>query len=238
MGSKKKYKLLDAYCGAGGAGMGYHLSGFEVTGIDNRPQPNYPFRFMRRDALDYITKYGHLYDVIHASPPCQAYSCSTGQYRKKGKEYPDLLAPTRAVIEGTKKYGIIENVLPAPIRKDMVLKGYPFGLDVIRARAFEFIGFFLMQPGFPPKNGSTIQGDYVSVYGNARSKKDKIMKPYKGWVKGEITVLQAWHNAMGIKWKMTNKELSESIPPKYTEYIGNELMNVINNVNTRHCLVS
>jgi DNA (cytosine-5)-methyltransferase 1 len=42
--------------------------------VDIRPQPRYPFEFVQADALEYVAAHGHEYDVIHASPPCHAYT--------------------------------------------------------------------------------------------------------------------------------------------------------------------
>ena len=67
-------RLLDLFCGAGGAGMGYHRAGFdEIVGVDINPQPRYPFEFIQGDALEYVAEHGHEFDAIHASPPCQGY---------------------------------------------------------------------------------------------------------------------------------------------------------------------
>lgn len=82
-------RLLDLFCGAGGAGMGYHRAGFDVMGVDIKPQPRYPFDFIQGDALEYCREHGHEFDVIHASPPCQAYSQAALAQRNRGKQYPD-----------------------------------------------------------------------------------------------------------------------------------------------------
>ena len=117
----KKPKLLDLYCKAGGAGMGYSLAGFEVTGIDIQPQPNYPFRFIQYDAVAYLRRYGHLYDAIHASPPCQFASRSTAPHRANNKEYFNLIPKTRAVLDKCGKPYVIENVKNAGLRPDIIL---------------------------------------------------------------------------------------------------------------------
>ena len=131
-----KPRLLDLFCGAGGAAMGYHRAGFEVVGVDNRPQPNYPFEFWQRDALLVLRTCDPFdFDAIHASPPCQAFTayqrtCNVG-------DYPDLIAPVRELLKATGLPYVIENVHGAPLLESVVLCGSQFDLDVQRHRLFE-----------------------------------------------------------------------------------------------------
>ncbi|MGW4270773.1 hypothetical protein ACWEGQ_00045 [Streptomyces seoulensis] len=101
-----RLRVLDAYCCQGGASMGYHLAGFDVTGVDLSPQPRYPFPFVQGDAVEYIREHGHEYDVVVGSPPCQRYS---NAQRIQGREHPDLIGPTREAMEGTGRPWVIEN---------------------------------------------------------------------------------------------------------------------------------
>ena len=107
-----KPRLLDLFCGAGGAAMGYYRAGFDVVGVDIKPQPRYQFEFHQGDALEYCAAHGYEFDVIHASPPCQAYSVTRSIH---GNEYPDLVAVTRAALQATGKPWVIENVVGAPL---------------------------------------------------------------------------------------------------------------------------
>lgn len=210
-GGMSRPRLLDLFSGAGGAAVGYHRAGFEVVGIDNCPMPRYPFEFHQADALEFVQAYGKDFDVIHASPPCQAY---TSLRALTGKQYPDLVATTRAALIKSERPYIIENVPGAPLDHYITLCGVMFDLRVYRHRRFE-VSAFLWQPEHPrhvtPANSSKGQrqrkahyeaGGFVTVTGNVGS--------YCG-------------PGMGIDW-MTGAELSQAIPPAYTKYIGEQLM--------------
>lgn len=213
-------RMLDLFCGAGGAGMGYHRAGFEVVGVDIAPQPHYPFEFVQVDAMKVLRGEWHglemitetsLFDAIHASPPCQCYSLGTVGLRRAGKEYPDLLPSTRALLEHTGLPWVIENVPGAPMRADFKLCGCVVGLPIRRERWFEtsWHGFDLRAPCHH-------DGPVVSVVGHGTP----------SWVRQKLgynpTIAQ-YRAAMGIDW-MNRDELSEAIPPAYTEFIGRQLL--------------
>lgn len=201
-------RLLDLFCGAGGAAMGYHRAGFEVIGVDIKPQPHYPFEFHQEDALT-VLRSGRSwfrlmgFDAIHASPPCQRF-IGTGMIDRS--KYPDLLTPARPLLEASGQPWIIENVPGAPMRPDAVLCGSAFGLRVRRHRWFEASW---------PLNPFTLACDHsqpaVGVYGHPRGNAK--------WGRGRA---DEWPAAMGIDW-MTTEELSQAIPPAYTEWIGRQL---------------
>lgn len=219
-----KPKLLDLFCKAGGAGMGYQRAGFDVTGIDIAPQKHYPFTFIQADAIEYVLKYGHLYDVIHASPPCQNASKSTAIAKSRGKTYPDLIPVTRAALEKFKIPTIIENVPGAIIRPDVIMRGTMFNLKVLRKRIFEVNNCFILQPGIPQKSGTVKAGDYYSIFGKGSWRKSKTDDMPKYQLK---TVRESWAAAMGIDWYMNECELAEAIPPAYTGYIGKQIINYL-----------
>lgn len=111
-------KLLDLFCCAGGAGMGYHRAGFDVTGVDIAPQPNYPFDFHQADALEFLAAHGHEFDAVHASPPCQAYSTgvvsrSSKWNHTKGKDEAALIGATHDLMSSLDVPWVIENVMGA-----------------------------------------------------------------------------------------------------------------------------
>lgn len=204
-------RLLDLFCCAGGAGMGYHRAGFDVVGVDIEPQPRYPFEFHQGDALEFLAAHGHEFDAIHASPPCQAYSVSTEGLRNSGKEYPDLLTTTRDALDALGLPYVIENVPGAPMRADFELCGCFFQIDVRRERWFEIN--WMMQPRiFPAHDHSrpawTITGTGTPSY--------TIRKM------GHLSQKMA-QDVMGMPWAK-RKELSQAIPPVYTELIGGDLI--------------
>jgi hypothetical protein len=132
-------KLLDLFCGAGGAAVGYHRAGFdEIVGVDLKTQPRYPFAFVQGDALEYLAAHGHEFDAIHASPPCQAYSRATA-WTGDRSSHPDLIAATQSAARAAVKPYVIENVQEARrlLRLPVMLCGTSLGLRVQRHRYFE-----------------------------------------------------------------------------------------------------
>jgi DNA (cytosine-5)-methyltransferase 1 len=227
---RTKPRLLDLFCGAGGAAVGYHRAGFDVVGVDNRPQPNYPFEFEQADALLWLRGYIETEDpeildlaydggfnAIHASPPCQAYA---GLSTKDGR-HPDLIAPTRELLHASGLPYVIENIEGAPLENAVRLCGSHFGLKVRRHRLFETSFGLLVQPcwhGSQPE----IRGYYGRNYGPALVSKDAIQrKGRKPLFRG--TVEQA-EDDMGIDWMTEWDEVREAIPPAYTEFIGAQLL--------------
>jgi len=209
-------RILDLFSGAGGAAMGYHRAGFDVTGVDSAPQKRYPFRFVQSDALDYAREHGHEFDVIHASPPCQVYSVTAPL---SSGNHPDLVAPTRDALLAVGRPFIIENVPGAPLLNPLMLCGTMFGLRVIRHRLFEI----WPEPiWFPP---ATCRHD-----GKATSTK-RLNGHTKGFWSGHEYITVAGNSflvadakaAMDIDW-MNRNELSQAIPPAYTEWIGRRIM--------------
>jgi DNA (cytosine-5)-methyltransferase 1 len=215
-----KPRLLDLFCGAGGAAMGYHRAGFEVMGVDINPQPHFPFKFHQADAMTYPLEG---FDAIHASPPCQAYSIASARWRNSGeREYPDLLEPTRQrLVSGSVPY-VIENVEGARKRmcSPMRLCGQSFGIGVVRHRLFE-TNWLCLSPVHSPCVGAVTR-DLVSVTGPpGRFYRAVTVAGHGG--NSRSFKLSTWREAMGIDW-MTRDELTQAIPPAYTEYIGKQLM--------------
>lgn len=214
----RRPRLLDLFCGAGGAGFGYHQAGFEVVGVDLRPMPNYPFEFHQADALDYLAGHGMSFDAIHASPPCQASTALT-KGTNRGRQYPQLIPATRALLAYYQVPTVIENVQGSDLRRDLTLCGEMFGLNVIRHRYFEISGVDIPQPEHRPhrgrvagyRHGEWFDGPYFAVYGDGG---------------GKGTVAQ-WQQAMGIHWTAVRKEIAEAIPPAYAEYIGGHLVRAV-----------
>ena len=212
-------RLLDLFCGAGGAAMGYHRAGFEVVGVDIRPQPHYPFEFHQADALDYPLDG---FDAIHASPPCHDHSTVTGRNRKaqgmKGTGW--MLAATVDRLLDVGLPWVVENVEGARMPASVAvyrLCGSSFGLDVRRHRLFASN----VAPLVPPCDHSWQTPRFRSL--NSRSKTG--LASVVG-VHGHLNYAGEFElrcKAMGIDW-MTNDELSQAIPPAYTEFIGRQLV--------------
>ena len=207
-------RLLDLFCGAGGAAVGYHRAGFdEIIGIDNVPQPNYPYTFIQADALQPPVDLD-AFDLIHASPPCQAYSIANNIHGRT--DHPDLIADTRSLIND--RPHVIENVPGAPLLNWVQLCGRTLDLDVKRHRWFE-ASFPMLVPSCPKSH----PGDWVSVFGHTVLERGHVVGKAKGGgnrIARRHLGTDRGREAMGIDW-MTRDELSEAVPPAYTEYIGN-----------------
>lgn len=218
--------LLDVYSCAGGAAMGYRRAGFDVDGIDIAHRPNYPFPYHRGDALDrlaHLIATGEIerYTLVHASPPCQdkcALTVGTNRSQGWGGTHEDLVASTRELLDATGLPYVIEQPNGrAKIRKDLTLCGEMFRLGVIRHRNFELGGWTTTPPAHIEhrgrvrgyRHGQYYDGPYVAGYGN-------------GGGKPSVPELQA---AMGIDWTDVREELTEAIPPAYSEWIGRAFLN-------------
>jgi DNA (cytosine-5)-methyltransferase 1 len=205
-------KLLDLFCGAGGAGMGYHRAGFDVTGVDLAPQKRYPFTFIQDDALEYLAAHGHEYDAIHASPPCQHYSRTRQIHPERIGTHADLVAPTRVLLHHIGAPYIIENVPGAPLIAPKTLCGLSFDLCVYRHRLFES-NLLLLQPSHRHHPAGRLR----KVGRSGHQDGDIII------VAGHFADVGYARRAMGIDW-MTRDELSQAIPPAYAEFIGRQLL--------------
>lgn len=215
-------RLLDLYSGAGGCAVGYSRAGFEVVGVDINPQPRYPFEFHRGDALDYLREHGHEFDAIHASPPCQRYSIGR-HIHASGERHPDLVAPTRELLQATGKPWVIENVPGAPLGGFAAeLCGLMFGLRVLRHRLFE-ASFLLLAPPHPPHPAHLTTGTNTAKRGG-RGNGYSTGADGLVCVAGNNFVREAGAKAMGVDWPMTRRELANAIPPAYCEFVGRQLI--------------
>lgn len=193
--------------------MGYYLAGFDVVGVDTAKQQRYPFPFFQADALEFVALFGENFDAIHASPPCQAFSRLATRHPER--EYPDLVAPTRELLQHMRKPYVIENVPEAPLIEPFTLCGSMFGLgtedfQLRRHRAFEA----------PWLAWSSAQCQHderpvISVAGHA------------GRASRNCSGTSAERReAMGAPW-LAGESMPEAIPPAYTLYIGARLMHVV-----------
>jgi DNA (cytosine-5)-methyltransferase 1 len=206
--SEQKPRLLDLFCGAGGCAMGYSRAGFDVVGVDLAAQKNYPFEFHQGDALEYLAAHGAEFDVIHASPPCQKFSNVTPKANRD--DHPNLIDPTRDLLFQIGRPFIIENVggAHAELINPVMLCGTMFGLKTRRHRLFELNPWLLLDV---PKCNHDLECLLVTTAG-ANSRKNGKRKTIKNAMA-----------AYGIDW-MNHKELSQAIPPAYTEYLGRQLL--------------
>lgn len=191
--------------------MGYHRAGFDVVGVDVKPQPRYPFKFIEADAIGFDSWIIRSFDAVHASPPCQSYSPLAAL--SPDKSYPDLIEFVRDMLDQAGRPYVIENVMSAPLIKErsIVLCGEMFGLRTYRHRRFES-HLPLVAPPHPKHVKLT-------------ATKQRKARWAEGWhvsITGDVGTYVG-PEAMGIDW-MTGNELCEAIPPAYTEFIGRQLL--------------
>lgn len=195
--------------------MGYYQAGFEVVGVDIKPQKHYPFEFHQADAMRYpLTGF----DVIHASPPCQHYSSCRTMHSCQKKVYPDLIAATRRRLMMSGTPYVIENVKGAPMINPCRLTGTMFNLKMHRERWFES-NLFFFTPDYRGYDGHVVGKDgFVCMVGGG--------DPGRGRVPADHRTKSAWQTASGIDW-MTMYEMTQAIPPAYTKWIGTQLIEII-----------
>ena len=203
-------RLLDLFCGAGGASRGYADAGFdEIIGVDHLPQPNYPYEFVQADAMTFDMSG---FDLVHASPPCQGY---IQRNKNLVTKWPKLIEPLRRLLTG--RVYVIENVEGSPLHCPIRLCGTMFGLPLRRHRLFEIPCLGLpVTPVACNHWGTVAGGQFAAVYGRGgkgprrgRGKRDP----------GPLPGAPSWAEAMDINW-MTDSELTQAVPKAYTEYIG------------------
>jgi len=215
--------LLDLFCGAGGAAVGYNRAGFDIVGVDINKQPNYPFEFIQADWEEPLYFLPGLWErekrpyVIHASPPCQAYSLLTNMWDKT--IHSDLIPNVRERLKLINAPYVIENVIGAPLLSPIKLCGTSFGLGVRRHRLFELSDPPIL---FPPCNHYRHKAMRVTGNTGGSSKRD---------TEALFGTLEDWKISMGIDWTITAFECKEAIPPAYTEWIGKYLIEYLRSKN-------
>ncbi len=219
-------RLLDLFCGAGGAGEGYRRAGFDVLGVDIRPMPRNPHTFIQGDALEYLEAHGHEFDAIHASPPCQGYSSLRAMH--PGRTYPMLIEPVRE---------LLKNVPGAPLQTysdlfgnhGVMLCGSMFGLGVDRGYLRRHRNFETSFPVEQPHCQHPTETAVMGIYGEAVRLNGKSIRAVgvygRGGHSGKHRMLykDEASAAMDITW-MNRDEMCQAIPPAYTEFIGAQLL--------------
>lgn len=197
--------------------MGYHRAGFDVVGVDVvgvdiQPQPQYPFPFIRGDALTLPVDL-RSFDAIHASPPCIRWT-SLPLTKAQRERHPDLITPTRTILEATGLPFIIENVPRAPLQNRTLICGAAMGLRVVRHRYFE-TNWLLLSPGCAHRRGSTIDGDFVNFRPRGPLAPGRRMPARRSE--------DDFRAAAGTDF-LTGQGARDALPPAYTQFIGEQLL--------------
>ena len=214
-------RVLDLFCGAGCASRGYHRvwPNAEIIGVDIEPQPHYPFKFIRHDAMEVLSWTAALrtYDFIHASPPCQHYS-DLAKRNGNADQWPDLIGPVREALQASGVHYVIENVEGAPLVNPVILCGTMFpGLRVLRHRLFE-ASFPIEQPEHPAHPLVFTHDKRKAHYG--KLDQDTSFVQVTG---GGNARIRNKLDAMGVTDRLTSHEINEAIPPAYAEHVAQSL---------------
>jgi site-specific DNA-cytosine methylase len=211
--------FLDLCCGIGGITAGFDGGKWKRVGVDIVEQPDYCGEdFFRTDAIKFALEHGRKFDFIHISCPCQKHTTLT-KGTNYGLEYTDIIPEARRALQSLNVPFMMENVVSAPIRKDLVLCGEMFGLDVIRHRVFELHRVKVSQPVHVThrgrvagwRHGVFYPGPYRAVYGD-------------GGGKGSVP---EWQEAMGINWSDSRYGIAQAVPPAYAKYISERVIEQI-----------
>lgn len=219
-------KLLDLFCCCGGISKGYTDAGFECTGVDINDNHKYPYNFIHSDVFKLDPNFFNQFDLIHASPPCQGYILTNRNDESEKYSSIRFIDRIRGILLKTDKPFVIENVIGAPLRKDLMLCGEMFGLKVIRHRIFEIHGFTVLQPPHNKHKLSVKDGTAVAIYSGGvnpgfwgnKEKQIEYRQNRKSLLKKPT--IEDWKKAIGIDWVNDKTHLTQMIPPKYSEYIG------------------
>lgn len=226
--TSRKPRILDLFCCAGGAAKGYADAGFEVVGVDIAFQKNYPYEFHQADAIEFVKEHGHEFDAIHASPQCQAFSRTKTLH---GNEHPDLIKPTRDALVASGKPWVLENVVGAPLIDPIKLSGQHFNmtaqdvdgvpLKLVRNRLFESNILLRVPDSFHANRH--IQTASIYGAGGGWTPRHRDNPDRRG---GYIPHTDVIKKLLGIDW-MSKHEMSQSIPPVFTEWVGRQVIDHI-----------
>jgi C-5 cytosine-specific DNA methylase len=246
----ERVRVLDLFCCAGGAALGirqaFDAAGkrVEIVGVDIKPRPRYPFRFVLGDALEHARRAGE-FDFVWASPPCQRYSVATPQAARR--RHPDLMARTRDLLLAAGVPFLIENVPGAPLIDPVVLCGSMFESDRnllwdyvqgthrddsddtlltrmlsgTEGRRMQVRRHRLFEPhGFAVRRMACehrLSAPAIEVAGGLGRQSGAHRKAWHAWMAKAALGIPAWHG-------MTGKETTQCVPPAYAKYILSEFL--------------
>ena len=213
-------RLLDLFCGAGGAGMGYSRAGFDVLGVDIAPHPDYPFELIVGDAMAVLedTAFLRSFEVVHASPPCPRYSTITPEATRDS--HPDFLPLVLNRLTSAGGVWVVENVPGAPMPADLTVMicGRAMGLRWFKRHRLFASNVPLLSPGCAcgSERPWTVTGDHPDSR--------EFRRPNGGTRGRKPASVQHAGEVMGIDWMTTWDDLADAIPPSYTSFIGAQLI--------------